>query len=128
MPGRCMFEYAIVRVVPHVEREEFVNVGVILFCRTLRFLDTRIRLNAARLAAFAPGFDLAMVQAQLDLIPRICAGGDEAGTLGQMSQAERFRWLVSPRNTVIQLSPVHCGLCADPRAMLEDVFARMVAD
>ena len=126
MPARNSFDYAIVRVVPHVEREEFVNVGVILFCRVMRFLDARIELDARRLAGLAPDVDVAMVQAHLDFIPCVCAGGQEAGPLGQLSQAERFHWLVSPRSTTLQVSPVHSGLCADPQAALDDLFEKMV--
>ena len=126
MPARSSFDYAIVRVVPHVEREEFVNVGVILFCRVMRFLDARIELDARRLAGLAPDVDVTMVQAHLDFIPCVCAGGPEAGPLGQLSQAERFHWLVSPRSTTLQISPVHSGLCADPQAALDDLFEKMV--
>ncbi len=127
MPGQNMFEYAVVRVVPHVEREEFVNAGIILYCRALRFLDARLWLDAARLAALAPGLDLAMVEAQLALISRVCAGGPDAGPLQDLNQAERFRWLTSPRSTTVQVSPVHCGLCGDPRAALDDLFQKLVA-
>lgn len=126
MPAASPFDYAIVRVVPNVEREEFINVGVILFCRALRFLDARIEPDVERLAAFAPELDLPMVEAQLDLIPRICAGGPEAGPLGGLEQAERFHWLVSPRSTTIQVSPVHPGLCVDPQATLNDLFDTLV--
>jgi hypothetical protein len=126
MPALSSFDYAIVRVVPYVEREEFINVGVILFCRTLRFLDARIELDTKRLAAFSPHADVAMVQTHLDLIPCICAGGADAGPLGQLSQAERFHWLVSPRSTTIQVSPVHCGLCVDPQVALDNLFEKMV--
>jgi hypothetical protein len=125
MPAPSSFDYAIVRVVPHVEREEFINVGVILFCRTLRFLGSRIELDAERLAVLAH-VDVATLQAYLDLIPRICAGGPQAGPLGQLSRAERFHWLVSPRSTTVQVSPVHSGLCTDPQAALDDLFAKMV--
>jgi hypothetical protein len=121
------FDYALLRLVPHVEREEFVNVGVILFCRTLRFLGCRVQLDEARLAALAPAFGVAAVRAQLDLTPLLCAGGPAAGSIGALDQAERFRWLTSPRSTVLQVSPVHCGLCDDPKAALEDLFQRLVA-
>ena len=126
MPAPNSFDYAIVRVVPHVEREEFINVGVILFCRTLRFLGARIELDAERLAVLSTHIDVATVQAYLDLIPRICAGGPQAGPLGQLGRAERFHWLVSPRSTTIQVSPVHSGLCTDPQAALDDLFEKMV--
>jgi len=126
VPTVTSFDYAIVRVVPHAEREEFINVGVILFCRVKRCLVTRIELNVRRLAALAPDCDVGQVQSQLDLIPRICAGGAAAGPFGQLSQAERFHWLVAPRSTTIQISPVHCGLCSDPHAALDDLFNRLV--
>ena len=126
MPVPSSFDYAVVRVVPHVEREEFINVGVILFCRVRRCLITRLELDTRRLAALAPDFDLSAVQDHLDLIPRICAGGPGAAPFDQLSQAERFHWLISPRSTVIQVSPVHCGLCTDPEAALADLFERFV--
>lgn len=126
MPAVSSFDYAVVRLVPQVEREEFINVGVILFCRTRRCLVSRIELDQRRLAALAPDFDLARVQTHLDLIPRVCAGGTEAGPFAGLSQAERFHWLVSPRSTVIQISPVHCGLCTDPETALNDLFDRLV--
>jgi len=110
------FDYALVRVVPYVEREEFINVGVILFCRTQRFLAARIELDLQRLAALAPQCNGQAIQTHLELIPRICEG---AGPIGRLSQAERFHWLVAPRSTIIQTSPVHSGLCDDPATALE---------
>lgn len=126
MPAAHAFEYTIVRVVPHVEREEFINAGVILLCRPLRFLGSRIALDAQRLHALAPGCDIAAVRAHLDLIPRVCQGGADAGDLGELDHAERFRWLASPRSTVVQVSPVHNGLCDDPQAALDDLFHLLV--
>lgn len=126
MPGRSSFDYAIVRIVPQIEREEFINAGVILCCRELRFLAAQSELNRARLRTLAPSLDLEMVQADLDLIPLVCAGGAAAGSIGELSQAERFRWLTSPRSTTVQVSPVHCGLCDDPQAELDDLFKKMV--
>jgi hypothetical protein len=126
MPDLCAFDYTVVRVVPHVEQEEFLNAGVILLCRERSFLGGRVRLDRARLASLAPELDLATVQAHLELIPRICAGGPQAGPLGDLSQAERFRWLASPHSTVIQVSAVHCGLCLDPQAVLEDLMRKMI--
>ena len=119
MPTRSTYEYAYVRLVPRVEREEFLTVGVLVFCRTRRFLAARIVLDRPRLAAFAPTFDPNTVQAHLDLIPRICAG---EGPIGQLGQAEAFHWLVHPRSTVIQTSPVRTGLCTDPAAVLGRLF------
>ena len=125
MPTLSSFDYAIVRVVPHVEREEFINVGIILFCRTQRFLSAQIELDGDRLTALAPGVDIAKVQTHLDLIPRVCAGDDSS--IGQLSQAERFHWLVTPRSTTIQVSPVHTGLCADPDRALQHLGRSLVS-
>jgi len=126
MPALSSYDYAIIRVVPRVERGEYLNVGVILFCRTRRFLAARVQLDAARLAAFAPELDHELIATHLERIPLLCAGGEESGPIGALSQAERFHWLVSPRSTVIQISPVHCGLSDDPAATLEKLFKQLV--
>jgi hypothetical protein len=126
MPARSAFEYAVLRIVPRVERGEFINVGVVLLCRTRRFLDARVRLDRARLAAFAPDVDPEAVAVQLDGVPLVCAGGANAGPIGELPHYERFRWLTAPRSTVLQPSPVHCGLCEDPKRELERIFAQMV--
>jgi hypothetical protein len=120
------FDYAVIRVVPHEGRGEFINAGVILFCPGQRFLEARIACRPERLAALAPGLDTSLVRHHLEAIPRICAGGAPAGILGDLSQAERFRWLVAPRNTIIQTSAVHSGLTSDPTATLERLFAEYV--
>ena len=120
------YDYALIRLVPSVERGECLNVGVILFCRTLGFLGARIHLNATRALALSPDLDLAAIQQQLDSMMLICKGGPEAGDLGKMSQSERFQWLVSPRSTVIQVSPVHEGVGDDPEAALEHLLKTMV--
>jgi hypothetical protein len=120
------YDYALIRVVPSVERGECLNVGVLLFCRTQRFLGVRIHLDQARLLALSPDLDLATVQQELDDIVQICEGGPQAEPLGQMSQSERFHWLVSPSSTVIQTSPVHTGLSSNPEAALEQLFKTMV--
>ena len=127
MPEAHSYDYTVVRVVPRVERQEFVNAGVILLCRTLRFLDCRIALDRERLRAIHPDCDAEMIQAQLDLIPPICAGGAAAGTLGELDRAERFRWLAATRSTVVQAAPIHSGLCTDPASTLDDLFVRFVA-
>ncbi|MGH2542280.1 MAG: DUF3037 domain-containing protein [Ardenticatenaceae bacterium] len=126
MPAPNSFDYAIVRVVPRVERGEFINAGVILFCRTKRFLGARIELDRQRLAALAPDLDPDEVQRHLDLIPIICAGGPEAGPIGLLDQAERFHWLVAPRSTLIQSSSVHSGLCTDPESTLDELLTELV--
>ena len=120
------YDYALIRLVPSVERGEFLNVGVILFCRTLGFLGARIHLNATRALALSPDLDLAAIQQQLDSMMLIGKGGPEAGDLGKMSQSERFHWLVSPRSTVIQVSPVHEGVGDEPEAALEHLLKTMV--
>ena len=117
------YDFAIIRVVPHVERGECINAGVILYCREQRYLAARVELDEERLAALAPRMDPDETRTQLDLIPRICAGD---GPLGHLSLTERFRWLVAPRSTVVQVSPVHNGLCEDPEAALEHLMQTMV--
>src|SRR5579863_3809397 len=126
MPARSSFDYAIVRIVPRIERGECVNVGAILFCRAHAFLEARIELDEARLRALAPTLDPAPLRAHLGLIPLICAGGAAAGPIGQLSQQQRFHWLTSPRSTIVQTAPAHSGLCADPAAALEHLLATMV--
>lgn len=127
MPTRSAFEYAVIRVVPLVERGECINVGVVLFCRARRYLNARFEVDRSRLKAFAPQLDLEAIEEQLRLIPPICAGGPSAGPIGLLPQAERFRWLVAPRSTIVQPSPVHCGLCAEPRAALDHLLLNMVS-
>jgi len=126
MHAHSSYDYALIRLVPSVERGECLNIGVILFCRTLDFLGARIYLNAARSLVLSPDLDLAAVQQQLDAIMLICEGGPEAGPLGKMSQSERFQWLVSPRSTIIQISETHEGVCDNPEAALEHLFKTMV--
>jgi hypothetical protein len=121
------FQYAIVRVVPRVERGECMNVGVVFFCRPRRFLAARIALDEARLAAFAPELDVAEVRAHLDAMTRIADGEADAGPVAQLEQSERFHWLVAPSSTVIQTSPVHTGLCEDPEATLAGLVEKLVA-
>ena len=123
---RCTFDYAIVRLVPRVERGEFLNVGVIVFCAEQGFLASRIELDTKRVLAFAPRLDLACVNEHLDTVARVCAGKG-AGTIGALSQRERFHWLVAPRSTMIQTSPTHCGLCDNPQHALDDLFFKMVS-
>ena len=123
------FEYAVIRVVPRVDRGEFVNVGVVLFCRERRFLGARVALDPSRLAALralAPGFALAALKAELDAIPRVCAGDSEAGPIARLTQAERFHWLVAPASAVVQASPVHAGICRDPAIALDRLLAAAV--
>jgi len=126
VPAQRSFDYAVVRVVPRVEREEFLNAGVILYCAEADWLGARIELLPDRLRALAPEVDPALVAAHLAAIPRIAAGGPDAGPIGKLSRRERWHWLVAPRSTIIQVSPVHAGLCQDPARALEHLLARMV--
>jgi len=123
---RGTYDYAIVRVVPKVEREEFVNVGAIVSCPAIDFLEARIELDEPRLRALDPTLDLEPIRAHLATIPAICAGGEGAGPIGLLPQRERFHWLVAPRSTIIQTSPVHTGTCEDPAALLEHLLDTMV--
>ncbi|HEY6641957.1 DUF3037 domain-containing protein [Povalibacter sp.] len=123
---QCPYDYAIVRVVPRVERQEFINAGVIVSCQTQDFLEARIELDEPRLLALASDVDLESVRANLASIPLICRGGNDAGPIGRLSQRERFHWLVAPRSTIIQTSAVHLGRSADPRHALENLLATMV--
>ncbi len=120
------YDYAVVRVVPRVEREEFVNVGVIVSCPEKDFLDARIELDEGRLLALDPSLNLEAVRTHLASIPLICAGGATAGPIGQLSRRERFHWLVAPRSTVIQISPVHTGRCTSLPDTLEHLLTVMV--
>jgi hypothetical protein len=120
------YDYAIVRLVPRVERGETINVGVILSCPGRDFLAARIELDLPRVLALHPGFDVETVRAHLDAIPRICEGGPGAGALGELPARARFHWLVAPRSTVIQVSPVHSGRTDDPAAALERLVATLV--
>jgi hypothetical protein len=122
----CTYDYSVVRVVPDVARAEFLNVGVILFAKSHRALLSRIVLDETRLAALAPEADVTAIRAHLESIERICEGGPAAGPHGSLSASERFHWLTSPRSTVIQLSPVHSGLCHDPEHERDRLFARLV--
>jgi hypothetical protein len=126
VPAEYTYDYAIVRVVPRVERGERMNVGVIVSCPDVSFLDARIELDQARLRALDGALDLDAVRDTLATIPLVCAGGTDAGAVGALSQRDRFRWLVSPRSTVVQTSPVHTGRTADPAATLQHLLDTMV--
>jgi hypothetical protein len=124
--ARCTYDYAVIRVVPRVEREEFINVGVIVSCPEKKFLEARIVLDEKRVRALDASLDLEAIRAHLATIPAICAGGPGAGPIGKLSPKERFRWLVAPRSTVIQTSPAHAGRCDDPAGLLEHLLDTMV--
>jgi hypothetical protein len=122
----CTYDYAVIRVVPRVEREEFVNAGVIVSCPACDLLEARIELDEGRLLALDPTIDLEALRTHLATIPAICAGGDDAGPIGRLTRRERFHWLTAPRSTIIQTSPVHTGRCHDPQAVLEHLLETTV--
>lgn len=126
MPENLLFEYAVIRIVPHVEREEFINVGVVLYCSAKKFLNTRVRLNESRVGSFCEALDIDEIRAYIDSFEKICAGGPDSGPIGKLPVAERFRWLTASRSTVLQTSAVHPGLCTDPSEMLDRLFEQMV--
>jgi DUF3037 family protein len=126
MPAEYTYDYAIIRVVPRVDRGELINVGVILSCPEVDFLDARIELDPSRLLALDATLDVAATRANLATIPMVCRGGAEAGAIGQLPQRSRFHWLVSPRSTIIQFSPVHTGRTDDPETALERLMDTMV--
>jgi len=126
VPERRSFEYAIVRVVPRVERGECFNAGVIVWCKGAQWLGARVALDHARLTALDPDADVPMLLGHLGSIERIAAGGEEAGPIGRLEPRERFAWLVAPRSTVLQVSEVHEGLCEDPAAALAHLFETLV--
>jgi len=126
MPEKHLFEFAVIRVVPRVEREEFMNVGVIMYCPAQNFLQTIFELKEERLRAFSKDLDIPELQERLRAFERICAGRREGGTIGQMPIASRFRWLTAARSTVVQTSPVHPGLCVDAGELLDRLHAQLV--
>ncbi len=126
MPDPCSYDYAVVRVVPRVDRGEFVNAGVVLHCSEQGFLNSLVHVDEQRLRALWTGVDVELVKQHLDAFPRVCAGQEEAGPIGKLSKRERFHWLVAPRNTIIQVSPVHSGMTSTPEATLHELFHRLV--
>ena len=120
------FDYAVLRVVPRVERQEFVNVGVIVFCLEHRVLEARVHVDEARLLALWPGLDVEMVRQHVQAVVRICEGDETAGAIARLSQRERFHWLISPRSTMIQTSAVHTGICTDVEGVVERLFKQLV--
>jgi hypothetical protein len=125
-PARVVFEYAILRVMPRAERGECLNVGVLVYCQAADLLVAATHLDAARLTALAPGLDLDAVAGALDGVARVCEGGAQAGAAGESSQGQRFRWLTSPRSTIVQAGPAHAGLTADPAAEPERLLDLLV--
>ncbi|MDQ3276846.1 MAG: DUF3037 domain-containing protein [Bacteroidota bacterium] len=126
MPGKHLFEYAVIRVVPRVEREEFINVGVVLFCKQQRYLQTRFQVNKERLLALCPALDIEEVQAYLTAFEKITGGSADGGPIAKLDPPSRFRWLTATRSTVVQASKIHPGMCEDLDKALEKLFAQFV--
>lgn len=126
MPARSSYDYAVIRVVPRVEREEFINVGVLVSCPQARLLIAGIELDPRRLLALDPHIDIEAVRLHLGAIERICVGGRDSGPIGQLPARARFHWLVAKRSSIIQLSPVHTGRCLQAESVVEHLLERMV--
>ena len=126
MQGQDLFEYAVIRVVPKVEREEFLNVGVILYCSKQKFLQLKCNINEERLNAFCRDTDIGMLKEYLHAFEQVCNGSPGAGDIGRLGIAERFRWLTATRSTIVQSSKVHPGFCANPAEMLKRLYEQLV--
>lgn len=126
MQDNQLFEYALIRLVPRVEREEFINVGVILYCRQKKYLECKIMLDEKRALALDPEVDVNEVKENLQSIEKICRAEKDGGPIAKLDVASRFRWLTATRSTMIQSSKVHPGLCTDPDKLLEHLFETMV--
>jgi hypothetical protein len=126
MQQEHLFEYAVIRVVPRVEREEFLNIGVILYCAKLKFLQAMYLLDETRLNAFAADLDIAELKEHICSMERICLGDKDAGPIGKLDMASRFRWLTATRSTIVQTSKVHPGFCVDAMDTLERLFVQLV--
>lgn len=122
MPDNATYEFAVIRVVPRVEREEFLNVGVILFCKRKKFLGIKYHLDARRIRAFAGEIDIDALRDYLEAWEQVSAGAPAGGPIGELDQASRFRWLTATRSTIIQSSRPHPGVCHNPEQVLEDLF------
>jgi hypothetical protein len=126
MQEKHLFEYAVIRVVPRVEREEFINVGVILYCSSKKFLQTTFNLNEEKLTSLYKDVDVTELQHRLSAFKTVCTGGKSGGTIGALPIASRFRWLTATRSTIVQTSPVHPGLCIEPQETLERLYNELV--
>ncbi|HEY4875636.1 MAG TPA: DUF3037 domain-containing protein [Puia sp.] len=126
MQEKHLFEYAVIRLVPRVEREEFLNTGVILYCSDQNFLRVKFSVNKNRIEAMAPEQDIEEIEKRLEVFDQICRGNDESGSIGKLPLASRFRWLTATRSTIVQISPVHPGLCINASETLEKLFEELV--
>lgn len=126
MSERTLYEYAVVRVVPRVERDEFINVGVALFCRKQRYAQVKVYVDEAKCRMLEPEIDLELINKHLDSFQHICTGDEKGGKLAALEQAERFRWLTAKRSTIIQCSVVHPGLCFSAEETHQELFEKLV--
>lgn len=126
MAERTSFDYAVLRIVPRVDREEFLNAGLLMFCLAHKFLDARVHVDAALVRAFAPGLDVDAAWQHLQAFPKICSGDPNAGPVARLTLRQRFHWMTAPRSTIIQVSAVHCGMCDSPSATFEQLFQQLV--
>lgn len=128
MPAKQTYEYAVIRFVPRVEREEFLNLGVILFSKQLRYLDLKFRIDEGRIRAFSPASDIQEIRRYLRSWSLICAGDPQGGRIALLDQPERFRWLAAARSTIIQCGPTHSGLCGEGDTTLEELFEKYLGE
>ena len=126
MQGKHLFEYAIIRVVPRVEREEFLNTGVVLYCRDLKFLQCRFTVNKEKLQALCSELDCSEIEDHLQAFEKVCNGGKDGGPIASLDLASRFRWLTATRSTIVQTSKVHPGFCTDASETLQKLFEQLV--
>jgi hypothetical protein len=126
MQDKVTYEFAVIRLVPKVEREEFLNIGVIVFSKRKKYLEMKYKIDEKRIGAFSPSVDMEQLRNYLEAWQRICKGGAEAGPIGQLDTAMRFRWLAAPKSTIIQCSQAHPGLCEAPEEVLEELFSAYV--
>lgn len=126
MQQKQLYEYAVIRIMPRVEREEFINVGVVLYCAASGFLQAKYTIDMPRLSAFCGDCDIPEAEEYLMAFSRICRGNGDAGPISKLPAAARFRWLTATRSTIVQTSKVHPGFCDDPGEMLEKLFGDLV--
>jgi len=126
MPEKVLYEYAVIRIVPRVEKEEFFNAGVILYCKDRKYLNTITHLNLKKLSCFAPDADVEEINAHLNAYEQIAKGESKGGPIARLDMASRFRWLTATRSTMVQSSQTHSGYCEDPEKALEDLFEKYI--
>ncbi len=126
MPEFSPYDFAIIRIVPRVDRQEFINAGVVVFCPTRKYLKAKVLVDEPRLRALWPNLDVPLIRQHLEPFPDVCAGDPGAGPIAAKPLRERFHWVVAPRSTMIQISPVHTGLCESPDAVLDELFTSLV--